>query len=441
MRIAAAATPSGVRLDRIAAAAMRCRRFPHVRCSGCNAYVRCVPHALQRLQRVGGIPDSALQRLQRTGSVSLERVAAGVVRMEGLGEVNSSVSPPARPSLSPLRGRRRPRGSAVRGAVRRVLDPLGPASTPPRPLRDAETIGPAGWCAPGHDHVAAPRPVWRALATGRDASSTANRAGLRHGGAIGAHASRSGTLTRAGRRWHARSHELRPGPDRGRSALDAPIDERWRPARRRGGSTATGWPTARGREAGPQPGDRGGRGGREALIEDCCKRYPEAGVPGQETAARARAEAGLRWVVDPIDGTRAFIRGIPTWSILLGLEADGRAGARRRQHARGGRPLLRRGGAKAPWGNGRPLSLLGTSNRCGQHHHPRCALAVHRLAARPPLPRLGEGTYTQRGFSDFDGYRQLLLGRVDAMIDPASPPGTSAPRPSSSAKRAASSPI
>ena len=34
------------------------------------------------------------------------------------------------------------------------------------------------------------------------------------------------------------------------------------------------------------------------------------------------------------------------------------------------------------------------------------------------LPRLGQSTYTQRGFCDFDGYRQLLLGRLDAMIDP-----------------------
>ncbi|MFW6187438.1 MAG: inositol monophosphatase family protein, partial [Actinomycetota bacterium] len=34
------------------------------------------------------------------------------------------------------------------------------------------------------------------------------------------------------------------------------------------------------------------------------------------------------------------------------------------------------------------------------------------------LPRLGQRTYTQRGFADFDGYRQLLLGRIDAMIDP-----------------------
>jgi histidinol-phosphatase len=34
------------------------------------------------------------------------------------------------------------------------------------------------------------------------------------------------------------------------------------------------------------------------------------------------------------------------------------------------------------------------------------------------LPRLGERTFAQRGFGDFDGYRQLLLGRVDAMVDP-----------------------
>ena len=110
----------------------------------------------------------------------------------------------------------------------------------------------------------------------------------------------------------------------GRSALSALIDEVLAAGEeaRRLYRNGVGEPDEA--QAGPQPGDRGGRGGREALIEVLAERYPEAAFLGEETGSAGPSEAGLRWVVDPIDGTRAFIRGIPTWSILLGLEADGR---------------------------------------------------------------------------------------------------------------------
>lgn len=147
------------------------------------------------------------------------------------------------------------------------------------------------------------------------------------------------------------------------------------------------------------------------------KRYPEAAFLGEETGSSGPSEAGLRWVVDPIDGTRAFIRGIPTWSILVGLEAEGR-------------PVL--GVAYMPaaedlfvgiegegaWANGRPLqvSQVDTLADCAVTHGALSQFTDLQLGHL--LPRLGESTYTQRGFSDFDGYRQLLYGRVDAMIDP-----------------------
>ena len=50
--------------------------------------------------------------------------------------------------------------------------------------------------------------------------------------------------------------------------------------------------------------------------------YPEDGILGEEGAAR-ESRSGRRWIIDPIDGTRDFVRGIPTWSVLLALEADG----------------------------------------------------------------------------------------------------------------------
>jgi len=50
--------------------------------------------------------------------------------------------------------------------------------------------------------------------------------------------------------------------------------------------------------------------------------FPEDGLPGEEGAAK-EARSGRRWIIDPIDGTRDFVRGIPTWGVLVGLEADG----------------------------------------------------------------------------------------------------------------------
>jgi len=48
------------------------------------------------------------------------------------------------------------------------------------------------------------------------------------------------------------------------------------------------------------------------------KHYPTHGVLGEEHGAKAGSE-DLTWVLDPIDGTRAFISGIPVWGTLIAL--------------------------------------------------------------------------------------------------------------------------
>ena len=54
-----------------------------------------------------------------------------------------------------------------------------------------------------------------------------------------------------------------------------------------------------------------------AMREQIAARYPEDGIYGEEEGETVGA-SGLRWVIDPIDGTRAFISGMPAWGILLG---------------------------------------------------------------------------------------------------------------------------
>lgn len=52
-------------------------------------------------------------------------------------------------------------------------------------------------------------------------------------------------------------------------------------------------------------------------------RHPEHGILGEEFG-RERVDADEVWVLDPIDGTRAFISGLPVWGTLIGLTRGGR---------------------------------------------------------------------------------------------------------------------
>ena len=50
---------------------------------------------------------------------------------------------------------------------------------------------------------------------------------------------------------------------------------------------------------------------------------PDDAVHGEEYGGGAAADVGRVWVVDPIDGTKNFVRGVPVWATLLGLLVDG----------------------------------------------------------------------------------------------------------------------
>jgi histidinol phosphatase-like enzyme (inositol monophosphatase family) len=53
------------------------------------------------------------------------------------------------------------------------------------------------------------------------------------------------------------------------------------------------------------------------------KRFPHDGFLGEETGT-LNGSSGRRWIVDPLDGTRPYIRGIPTYSSLIALEDEHR---------------------------------------------------------------------------------------------------------------------
>ena len=94
----------------------------------------------------------------------------------------------------------------------------------------------------------------------------------------------------------------------------------------------------------------GGRGRRPQASR-------EASGPGDGWSARSSGPTGRgspRWTVDPIDGTRNYLRGLPMWATLIALEQDGRSGrAVSGRHSRGA------GGRRAAgaFANGHPIRV------------------------------------------------------------------------------------
>ena len=58
------------------------------------------------------------------------------------------------------------------------------------------------------------------------------------------------------------------------------------------------------------------------IVRGLTEAFPEDGLLGEEGATRESTN-GRKWIIDPIDGTRDFIRGTKAWSVLIGLEEHG----------------------------------------------------------------------------------------------------------------------
>ena len=147
------------------------------------------------------------------------------------------------------------------------------------------------------------------------------------------------------------------------------------------------------------------------------RRFPGASVLGEEQGGSMELARGARFVIDPIDGTRAFVRDLPGWSVLVGIEWDGEPVVGiAHLPATGGIYVAVKGDGAS--GNGKPLRLssVGSLEEAvvshGALHQFTDAGLVGLLAA------LGARTYTQRGYADFEQYRYLLEGRIDAVVDP-----------------------
>src|SRR5512140_991098 len=72
------------------------------------------------------------------------------------------------------------------------------------------------------------------------------------------------------------------------------------------------------------PVTRADRECEQRIVEVLRGSFPDYGIVGEEFGEQAGSnDARPKWIIDPIDGTKNFIRGIPYFAALIGLEEDG----------------------------------------------------------------------------------------------------------------------
>ena len=132
---------------------------------------------------------------------------------------------------------------------------------------------------------------------------------------------------------------------------------------------------------------------------------PDDAVLGEEQGAAG--SGSRRWIVDPIDGTRNYSRGIPVWATLIALEVDGvvqvgfvsaPALARRWWADRGA----------GVYANGAPIHVSAVS---------RIEDSVLSFAIEDRVPALARRAWHARGFGDFWPYMLIAEGCVDGAAD------------------------
>lgn len=149
------------------------------------------------------------------------------------------------------------------------------------------------------------------------------------------------------------------------------------------------------------------------------RHFPEHGFFGEETG-KQNQDAEYLWLVDPIDGTKAFVRGYPMFSIQIALMQRGELilGVSSAPCWNGGAgELIHAEKGQGAWLNGERLQVS-SIDTLG-----KATLSTGNLAtlARSPqwaeLGRLIPRLHRIRGYADFVHYHLLASGRIDAVVE------------------------
>ena len=146
------------------------------------------------------------------------------------------------------------------------------------------------------------------------------------------------------------------------------------------------------------------------------RRYPDHAILGEEFG-ESNEGARVRWILDPVDATRSFMRGVPLYGVLIGIEVAGVSVVGVAHF-----PPLRETVAA---GAGLGCTLNGTPCRVSPVSRLEEAVVsttdVERILSRPEgagWRRLQQRASFSRTWGDCYGHALVATGRIEAQVDP-----------------------
>ena len=150
-----------------------------------------------------------------------------------------------------------------------------------------------------------------------------------------------------------------------------------------------------------------------AIVETLRRAAPDHGVLGEESGARGSAER--RFIVDPIDGTRNFIRGIPIWAVMVALEERGAVTAGVIwEPVRGNLYSARR--SQGAFLNGERIRVSRVAALAEATLVHATLNALRRDGLWDGFVRLVDATGRQRGFGDYLCYTTIAEGKAELAL-------------------------
>ena len=161
------------------------------------------------------------------------------------------------------------------------------------------------------------------------------------------------------------------------------------------------------------------RGAEELIRKRITETYPDHQIVGEEFG-ESEGESGSsthRWIIDPIDGTKSFVHGVPLYAVLLALEINGKVEVGCAYFPALDEMISGASGLGALW-NGKPCSVSEEKNLDR-------AICAHidtayfgKNGKGEPWERLQKAVYYNAGWCDAYGYLLVATGRAEVMLDP-----------------------
>ncbi len=158
------------------------------------------------------------------------------------------------------------------------------------------------------------------------------------------------------------------------------------------------------------------RGCEAAIVERLLTERPSHAIFGEEHGAGGDASSPWTWIIDPIDGTSNFVRGVPVWGTLIALTHSDHGPVVGVVSA----PALRRRWWSLPgraFVNGRPIGVSDTSRLSDAHVSVIMNDGWDRLGLTNQLVMLQRDAYRARGFGDFWQHMLVAEGVIDVAVD------------------------